>query len=129
MEVRLLSLRVFAGSVLALVAPALMSAVPSSLEAMGSFDGAWMVLITPESGVCDQNLTLPVQVTDGRISSAIFLLTATGSVSGRGAVEVHFIHAADRVDGNGNIAGTRGSGRWSSATLKCSGHWTADRTG
>ena len=100
--------------------------VPAAAHAAGRFDGVWAISITVASGACGQ-LTLPIQVEDGRISFSTLLFTASGAVTTQGAVEIHFLAGADHVDGAGAVKGTAGSGHWASPTLKCSGDWNAVR--
>jgi len=120
--------RVLRVSTLATIFPALLSMAQTPLTAADSYDGVWAISISADAGICDQNLTLPIQVSGGKISYPGLFVSATGSVSGRGAVDVHILAANDRVDGTGKVAGTTGSGRWSSPTLKCAGSWSASRT-
>src|SRR5690606_24944987 len=91
------------------------------------FDGKWAVQVIVKSGNCETGYLLPIRVADGRVSySGQIRTTATGQVSDAGQAAVRFVHGRDVVDAAGVVQGKRGSGRWGSATLGCTGTWIAD---
>jgi len=98
------------------------------LLAATAFDGDWEVSIIVESGTCDQGFQISIHVIDGTVSYAGQInSTATGAVTNRGAVNIRFAHDKDVVDGVGTLAAQFGEGKWTSATLKCTGTWIARR--
>jgi len=93
-----------------------------------SFDGSWSVSIVARSGECRAPATVPIRVTEGRVSYAgAFRARANGAVDESGRLAIRFSHKDRIVAASGSLEGGRGSGRWTSPTEECSGTWTARR--
>ncbi len=110
------------------LAVALAAAIPQAGLAAQGFDGAWSVKITAESGECSTRMTLPIEVSRGRISyTGAFNARASGAVGANGRLNVSFAHSDDVVNARGSLKGSSGYGSWKSPTQECGGTWTAKR--
>ena len=93
-----------------------------------SFDGSWSVKITAESGECSTRMTVPIEVSRGRIRyTGSYAATANGAVTDNGRLNVSFAHKDDVVTARGALKGGSGYGSWQSPSKRCSGTWTARR--
>ena len=106
---------------------AALAAVPVSLSfAAAPFDGHWSVRITAADGKCSAGYTVPIRVSDGRVSyTGPFNAVANGKVSSNGSLRVSFAHRKDVVNVQGSVKGAVGQGRWLSPTKHCGGTWVA----
>ena len=109
---------------------AALAAVPVSLSfAAAPFDGQWSVRITAEDGKCAAGYTVPIRVSDGRVSyTGPFNAVANGKISGNGRLRVSFAHRKDVVNVQGSVKGRVGQGRWLSPTKDCGGTWVARKS-
>jgi hypothetical protein len=90
------------------------------------FDGTWSVRLTAESGQCPAGYTVPIRVSNGRVSySGPFNARANGKIGTNGALQVSFAHSRDVVNARGSIKGRVGQGSWKSPTKNCRGTWVA----
>ena len=90
------------------------------------FDGQWSVRITAESGQCPAGYTVPIRVSNGRVSySGPFNAKANGKIGANGALQVSFAHSKDVVNARGSVTGRVGRGSWKSPTKNCRGTWVA----
>jgi len=102
--------------------------IAGAAGAAGRFDGEWDVGIVVESGDCDSGYLLPIKVSNGAVSyNGQISTTAKGTISDAGKVDVKFVHDKDEVTASGQISGTLGRGKWTSATLHCTGRWEANK--
>jgi len=87
------------------------------------YDGVWNVTVETRTGSCEPSVRYPVTVSDGKISAAG--ADITGNVGRDGRVRAS-IRGAFAI---GNIEGSSGSGKWSSASagIACSGKWEASK--
>lgn len=97
----------------------------SMAPAAASFDGTWSVSIVTTKGVCDAGMALPIQISDGRVASAISQVGVSGRVAQGGSITVTVIQGIKRAFGIGKLADASGSGTWRGGP--CSGTWTATR--
>ena len=97
----------------------------SVVPAAASFDGSWTVSIVTTKGVCDPGMALPIQISDGRVASAISQVGVSGRVAQGGSITVTVIQGIKRAFGIGKLADASGSGTWRGGP--CSGTWTATR--
>lgn len=93
--------------------------------AAASYDGTWTVNIVTTKGVCDTGMALPIQISEGRIASALSQIGVTGRVGQGGGITVTVIQGLKRAFGSGKLAEASGSGTWRGGP--CSGTWTAQR--
>ena len=120
--------------VLRLVPVALIAGAASAVAAPSGptqFDGSWFVRAVSEVAACNTAippLPLPIAVENGKVRDfGIFGASAKGSVDARGALTVSFSYDKDVFEARGALKGDRGEGKWTSATLACSGQWVAER--
>lgn len=97
----------------------------SIVPASASFDGTWTVSIVTTKGVCDPGMALPIQISDGRVASAVSQVGVSGRVAQGGSITVTVIQGLKRAFGIGKLADASGSGTWRGGP--CSGTWTASR--
>jgi hypothetical protein len=91
-----------------------------------AFDGAWWVKIVAENGDC-RDRTVPIKVSDGRISFAALGAKAEGTVTSEGRLEASVSRKDEMVTASGLLDGETGHGRWVSPTDSCEGSWTASK--
>jgi hypothetical protein len=102
--------------------------IPQAGTAAPGFDGAWAVKIVAESGECSTRMTVPIEVSGGRIRyTGSFSAVASGAVGANGRLNVRFAHSDDVVNARGALKGGSGYGSWKSPTKNCGGTWTARR--
>jgi hypothetical protein len=89
------------------------------------FDGSWFVRVVSESGPCNANYALPIEVSNGLVS--MFGAQATGSVDAGGVLKVSISHEQNTVEATGALRGRIGSGVWKSQPVACSGQWVAEK--
>src|SRR5258706_12978493 len=89
------------------------------------YDGVWNVTVETRAGSCEPSVRYPVTVSDGKISAAAAGADIAGNVGRDGRVRAS-IRGAFAI---GNINGSSGSGKWSSASagIACSGKWEASK--
>jgi hypothetical protein len=112
-------------SVLALVA----AATPANVAAADSvFDGTWSVIAVTQQGGCDPTYNFSVEIAAGLITLPEFA-GLSGHVAAGGAVEVSVTTSGTHAAASGKLAGSTGSGQWSSRSNEgtCAGIWTARR--
>jgi hypothetical protein len=97
----------------------------ATTPAAASFDGTWSVSIVTTKGVCEAGMALPIQISAGRVASAISQVGVTGRVGQSGGITVTVIQGIKRAFGIGRLAEASGSGTWRGGP--CSGTWTAQR--
>jgi hypothetical protein len=104
-----------------------LTALPAQTSfAATPFDGTWSVQITAESGQCPAGYTVPIRVSNGRVSySGPFNARANGKIGSNGALQVSFAHSSDVVNARGSVKGRVGRGSWKSPTKNCGGTWVA----
>jgi hypothetical protein len=122
--------RLSTGLVLAFVLAAITPAAAQSRGAAHTFDGVWSVLIITEQGDCDRGYRYAVRIRQGRISHANperSTFNINGRVTRSGDVKVSVVRGDQRADGRGRMTRNAGSGKWRSASGKCSGVWSAER--
>src|SRR5687767_5497934 len=81
---------------LSLLCAGLLAAPVPQAAAAAAFDGRWSVTIVPTSGECSARRTVPIQVSNGRITyDGSFRAQAKGKVSPKGAIDVTFARKGD----------------------------------
>lgn len=91
------------------------------------FDGRWAVEIIPQSGTCDGQYVIPIEVVRSKV---IYVgrgqMQASGGIAENGTVRVSFHGQGDTVDAKGRLTSERyGQGSWRSPTEDCAGRWVA----
>ena len=95
-----------------------------------SFDGAWSVVITTDSGTCDSTNRLNVDIRNGVLqysgNSAVLI---RGRVATNGVVQVRFSSGTQGASGSGQLSANSGTGTWRgrSSASSCTGRWLAER--
>ncbi|MDB5594895.1 MAG: hypothetical protein JWM36_1856 [Hyphomicrobiales bacterium] len=117
--------------ILKLRSAALLGSVAIALTVPGlaqaaSYDGKWAIVVVTEAGNCDV-YRWDLGVNDGKIEERGFIAQAKGQIDPRGRVNVTFTSGSDALGATGTLSGADGSGRWTSPTKQCSGHWTAKK--
>ncbi len=115
----------------------LLAAVPawaaksSGARTIERFDGPWSVVIITDAGTCDRAYRYGVRIEGGRVYGETDAATVSGSVDPRGRVSVSVRSGDSSAQGNGQLVGSTGSGRWQGASpnSRCSGRWQAERAG
>jgi hypothetical protein len=103
--------------------------LPGQAGAATAFDGVWSVQIKAENGDCNASYTVPIQVSDGRISySGPFNAKASGKIGANGALSVSFAHSDKVVNARGSLKGGSGYGSWKSPSQRCDGTWVARKS-
>ena len=87
------------------------------------YDGVWNVTILTKAGSCEPSAHYPVTVSDGKISAA------GADITGNVGRDGHVRASIGGAFANGNLNGSSGSGKWSSASAgaPCSGRWEASK--
>ena len=116
-----------AGAGAAEAQPAKTSDGPSALGT--GYDGAWSFESTTTAGNCPTLIPVNVVVQGGRVISANSgASTAWGYVESDGTFAAKFTDANGHVSrATGHLAGTSGTGAWSSGSDYCGGAWRAHR--
>jgi len=97
-----------------------------------SFDGSWSVLIITDAGTCDRAYRYGMRIAGGRLYyDGGMGVVLSGQVTSKGNVRVYLRQGDAVAQGSGRLSKSAGSGRWqgTSPTLRCSGHWQAERRG
>ena len=103
--------------------PALAQTAPNK------FDGNWSVEVITRQGECDKVYRYPIIVQNGAIRyGGREAFSASGGVSGSGAVNGTISRGEQRAQVTGRISGASGNGTWKTST-GCSGVWNADKRG
>ena len=87
------------------------------------YDGVWNVTVETRAGSCEPSVHYPVTVSDGKISAA------GADITGNVGRDGHVRASIGGAFANGNLNGSSGSGKWSSASAgaPCSGRWEASK--
>jgi hypothetical protein len=99
-------------------------------HAGSSYDGAWRVVITTDSGNCDSANRLGVDIRNGVLQYVgDSALLVRGRVANNGVVQVHFSGGNQRGTGSGRLSANSGTGIWrgSNSATSCAGRWSAER--
>jgi hypothetical protein len=118
----------FAHSV-AIIASASVAAISTSY-AHTSFDGAWSVVITTDSGNCDPTKQLSIGIQDGSVQPVgDSTLSIRGQVHSNGQIRVYLTNGDRSASGYGQLSSGSGAGTWRGHGLasSCVGHWSAMR--
>jgi hypothetical protein len=95
-----------------------------------SFDGSWSVLIITDAGTCDRAYRYGIRIAAGRLHyDGGMGVALSGQVTPNGNVSVNLSQGDAVAHGSGRLSRSAGSGRWQGASpsLRCSGHWQAER--
>jgi hypothetical protein len=104
----------------------------SARTARTSFDGSWSVLIITDAGTCDRAYRYGMRISGGQLHyDGGMGVVLSGQVTPKGNVSVSLSQGDKSARGSGRLSKSSGSGRWQGAspTLRCSGHWRAERLG
>ncbi len=103
-------------------------AAPKTSIGANAYDGVYSVEIITDEGSCDKAYRWSVAIVDGRVSSTGDVVAeASGQIDGRGELSLAFRRNDQVAHAAGRVSGTWGQGTWNSASLKCGGHWRAER--
>ncbi len=101
-------------------------AATAPVQATGSYDGRWSVLIVTEKGDCDRAYRYPIEVKgQSLVNAGNTAFDISGKVGGDGAVAVKISYGDKRASGSGRLSLTSGQGQWNGGS--CAGTWTAER--
>jgi hypothetical protein len=104
---------------------AMVIGLPFSAPAIAQtpYDGVWNVTVETRAGSCEPSVHYPVTVSDGKISAA------GADIMGNVGRDGHVRASIGGAFANGNLNGSSGSGKWSSASAgaPCSGRWEASK--
>ena len=101
-------------------------AASAPVQATGSFDGKWSVVIVTEKGDCDRAYRYPIDLRNATVINAgNASFDISGRVQGDGAVAVRISYGQKSASGSGRLSGSTGEGRWSGSG--CMGTWSAER--
>jgi hypothetical protein len=95
-----------------------------------SFDGAWGVVVSTDSGTCDPANRLNLDIRDGTLhyagDSSVLI---RGWVANSGLLQVRVSSGNLRASGSGRLSGKSGAGTWrgSNSASSCTGSWSAER--
>ncbi len=110
------------------VAGAGLFAATAPVQATGSYDGRWSVLIVTEKGDCDRAYRYPIEVKgQSLVNAGNTAFDIAGKVAGDGSVAVRISYGDKSASGSGHLNGSSGEGRWSGGG--CAGSWMAERRG
>jgi hypothetical protein len=99
-------------------------------HAATSFDGAWSVVVSTDSGSCDPTNRLGLDIRDGALhyagDSGVLI---RGRVANSGLVQVRVSGGNLRASGSGRLSANSGTGTWrgSNSSSSCTGRWSAER--
>src|SRR5262249_49601504 len=103
-------------------------AASAPVQATGSFDGKWSVVIVTEKGDCDRAYRYPIDIKNATLVNAgSTSFDISGRVQGDGAVAVKISYGQKGASGSGRLSGNSGEGRWAGGG--CAGSWMAERRG
>lgn len=111
---------------------ALASAPMPAADARGTYDGAWNVAISGNSGNCDgMSYQYGVQIVNNSVRYGGGDAKISGTVGSNGDVSVNVANANGSAAGTGHLSNGSGRGKFHgrSKTGACTGTWTATRTG
>jgi hypothetical protein len=94
------------------------------------FDGTWSVLIITDAGTCDRAYRYGIRIAGGQLHyDGGMGVVLSGQVTPNGNVSVSLSQGDAVARGSGRLSRSAGSGRWQGASpsLRCSGHWQAER--
>jgi hypothetical protein len=104
---------------------AMVIGLPFSAPAIAEtpYDGVWNVTVETRAGSCEPSVHYPVTVSDGKISAA------GADIAGNVRRDGHVRASIGGAFAIGNLNGSSGSGKWSSASAgaPCSGRWEASK--
>jgi len=96
------------------------------VQATGSFDGKWSVVVITTKGDCDRAYRYPIDIRgQNLINAGNASFDISGKVQGDGAVAVRIAYGDKSASGSGRLSGSSGEGRWTGGS--CAGTWTAER--
>jgi len=106
------------------------SCAVESAAARSAFDGTWTVVISTDSGTCDNGQRLNVEIRDGALLySGAASVELQGHVNNSGQVQVRVANGAQSANGTGRLSATAGNGTWrgTGSSGTCAGRWSAER--
>jgi len=113
-------------SVLLAAAMSLMSVEAGA--ATGRYDGDWAILIFGMPGPCAFFYRLPLSIAGETVLYKGRTVNPTAiSVTARGAVAFRLGNGQHIVTGTGALDKSRGEGRWTAPSFRCTGFWRAIR--
>jgi hypothetical protein len=94
----------------------------------GKFDGDWAILIFGMPGPCAFFYRLPLSISGETVFYKGRTVNPTAiSVTSRGNVAFKLGNAPHIVTGTGALQKTRGEGKWTAPSFRCTGFWRAIR--
>jgi hypothetical protein len=106
--------------------------VERTAVARNTFDGAWSVVISTQSGGCDPQYRFGVQIINGNIVyDGGAGANVQGSVAPNGGVAVNVSSGGQSANGQGRLSRDSGGGTWRGQGFggTCAGTWQAARRG
>jgi hypothetical protein len=113
------------------VATAFLSHAPDASAKPGfPYDGAWNLVFVTQRGPCDSTYNFTVSVTHGMVTHPN-LAKFRGRVTKGGVVHASVTVQDKRAAGAGKLTKESGRGMWNgySGGARCSGYWTAQKSG
>jgi hypothetical protein len=95
-----------------------------------NFDGSWSVAIITNAGTCDRAYRYGLRIAEGQLHyDGGMGVVLSGQVTPKGNVRVYLRQGDAAAQGSGRLTKSAGSGKWQGASpsLRCSGHWQAER--
>jgi len=103
-------------------------AAPASQK---GFDGTWSVQMVTDSGICSRSYNYAIAINRGSVryiqAPGDSPTTVVGQVDPEGSVDLDIMRGPVKVDAQGRLGTTSGSGSWRLGMIGCSGRWTAQR--
>jgi hypothetical protein len=94
-----------------------------------TYDGPWHLFFVTQRGECDPNYSFDINISNGILSHPN-LVRFTGMVTSRGLVHASVTVQEKYAVGSGKLTKISGQGTWTgrSASGRCSGYWTAQKS-
>ena len=99
----------------------------SAMAKPAKFDGTWSVQLVADSGLCGSGTQQTLMVENGSVRAGSMGVSVSGDVGPSGSVSLALQRTGIQGSASGKLSGASGSGRWTVASLGCSGVWTAQR--
>jgi hypothetical protein len=99
----------------------------SAMAKPAKFDGTWSVQLVADSGFCGSGTQQTLMVENGSVRAGSMGVSVSGDVGPSGSVSLSLQRTGIQGSASGKLSGASGSGRWTVASLGCSGVWTAQR--
>lgn len=101
-----------------------------SAASSSAYDGSWNLVFVTQRGACDPTYNFSVNINHGIVTNPN-LVRFRGYVARSGVVHASVVVQDKVASGSGRLGGASGRGTWSGreGQARCSGYWSAQRTG